>query len=199
MNHAEGHIGKEGFLLVLLDEAEHLIGVLFGEKSHVCLLLNSLFVSIQINVAIIARRSAIEIVKALVIGHESSFKTGLRMPRQIPLPETTCYVAFLLQHLGDGDFFGMKHRVDFLGIPGLRHPERVAPGHQGGTRGAADMLGIEVSESHPFTGDRIESRSADIGRAKATQIGISQVIDKNQHEIWGAFRSATWQCNGDDC
>jgi hypothetical protein len=53
------------------------------------------------------------------------------------------------------------------------------------------MLGIEVSESHPFTGKRIESRSADIGRAKATQIGISQVIDKNQHEIWGAFRRST--------
>ena len=109
-------------------------------------------------------------------------RRGVGGRAQVPLADVRGRVAHRAEHLGDRDF-PPRHalRADVGGHPGT---ERVAAGEQGRARRRAHGSGgVELTESNPAPGERIEVGCFDVGSPGGTEVGRSLIVGHDDDHV----------------
>ena len=117
-----------------------------------------------------------------------------RQVTKMPLSDQARRVAFLLQHLCNGDLILRQSAGRVVSkhsklIMAHSVSNGIASGQQSRTTGSAHFrCRIEFREAHPFRGHTVKIRRSNRGMPIAAKVTITQVIGVNDDDI-GAVRS----------
>ncbi len=125
-----------------------------------------------------------EKVETLTVGAE-----GLGVA-QVPLSNRSAGVARGREHLGDSDLVGIESRLfgreEHIRNPG---PDGISSGQdRRAGRTAEGGCGVEIGEADSLGSHPVETRRADLLRAVATQIAVTEVVGENYDEVRGPVR-----------
>jgi hypothetical protein len=152
------------------------------QRSGVALFLQGLVVEIPVEHLVLLvgevvdftdQRAVLE-VEAALAGPE----LAVAVP-QVPLADDGCLVAGFLEGLRQQPLLGVQTmrlaRQDHHGLQAVA--EGVAPGHQGGTRGRAHRLGVELVQLCAGLCKLVDVRGADVGAMEADVLPAQVVRD----------------------
>jgi hypothetical protein len=137
-------------------------------------------------VGVIVERTAAEAIEVIVAGLQRA-EIGERP--QMPLADQCRPIAGFFQQGRQGRM--IRRQTDFprhaagqrLFEPD-RQPVLVTPGHQGDARGGAyGRIGIGLHEADPLGRDAVDVGRGEIAPTVAGQIGIAEIIGKNEQDI----------------